>query len=70
MIASPCKDCPDRALNCHSSCGKYKGFQEKNNELLLRKSVENNTNLDLTEHRMLSKRRMRQNRGHFKNTIK
>ena len=22
-IESPCKDCPDRHVGCHSECGKY-----------------------------------------------
>jgi hypothetical protein len=26
MSKSPCKNCPDRALNCHSSCSKYQEF--------------------------------------------
>ena len=29
MINPPCKDCRDREIGCHCSCGKYKGFQEQ-----------------------------------------
>ena len=25
---SPCKDCPDRTLGCHSNCEKYIAFQQ------------------------------------------
>ena len=28
MIA-PCKDCPDRYLNCHDQCEKYKEYKEE-----------------------------------------
>lgn len=27
-IQSPCKDCPDRHVRCHSTCGKYIKFKE------------------------------------------
>ena len=27
MKNAPCKDCPDRYVGCHSSCSKYKEFQ-------------------------------------------
>jgi hypothetical protein len=26
MSRSPCKNCPDRAINCHSGCTKYQEF--------------------------------------------
>ena len=25
--ASPCKDCPDRQVGCHGTCGKYKDYR-------------------------------------------
>ena len=25
---SPCLNCPDRTIGCHSACDKYKQFQE------------------------------------------
>lgn len=31
---APCKDCVDRKLRCHSSCEKYKAFQERNQKRL------------------------------------
>lgn len=31
-VYAPCKDCPDRHINCHSSCEKYGEYQKKNNE--------------------------------------
>lgn len=27
---APCKDCKDRKLGCHSTCEKYKKFDEEN----------------------------------------
>ena len=27
-VKSPCKNCPDRVLGCHSECGRYLAFQE------------------------------------------
>lgn len=29
-VQSPCKDCSDRELGCHSTCKKYMKFQEDN----------------------------------------
>ena len=31
MIA-PCKDCPDRSLGCHASCGKYIAYRKTQDE--------------------------------------
>ncbi len=28
-VPSPCKDCPDRHVNCHSSCEAYAEYQQK-----------------------------------------
>jgi hypothetical protein len=27
---APCFECPDRVVGCHSACGKYKQYDEKN----------------------------------------
>jgi hypothetical protein len=27
-VKSPCKDCPDRVLGCHSECGRYLAYVE------------------------------------------
>ena len=38
MFISPCKDCPDRVLGCHSTCQKYidkKAAYEKEREQLI-----------------------------------
>lgn len=24
----PCKDCPERHINCHATCSRYKAFRE------------------------------------------
>ena len=29
---SPCKDCPDRHMGCHSECEGYKSFEAENEE--------------------------------------
>jgi len=29
MRHAPCKDCPDRKVDCHSECEKYKQFSEE-----------------------------------------
>lgn len=28
-MKAPCKDCPDRQLDCHSKCERYKAYQEE-----------------------------------------
>lgn len=33
MNKSPCKDCPDRHLHCHSECDRYKTFAKEKREL-------------------------------------
>ena len=32
MNGSPCKDCPNRVLGCHSHCEKYQKFHKENVE--------------------------------------
>ena len=29
----PCKDCPDRVPGCHGSCGRYKEWKQRLDEL-------------------------------------
>ena len=29
MIVSPCKDCPERFVGCHSSCERYKQYRSE-----------------------------------------
>lgn len=29
-VQSPCKNCEDRMVGCHSTCEKYKAFQQEN----------------------------------------
>ena len=29
MAKAPCKDCPDRAVGCHSTCTKYQEFRKQ-----------------------------------------
>lgn len=35
---SPCKDCQDRCLNCHSACNQYREFKTKISNLKQEKS--------------------------------
>ena len=40
MITVPCKDCTDRNLGCHSTCGQYIRFkQEKEQEAQTRREI-------------------------------
>lgn len=32
-IQSPCKDCPDRYLGCHSHCEKFKVYEEDKSKM-------------------------------------
>ena len=29
MAKAPCKGCPDRVVNCHSTCTKYQEFRKQ-----------------------------------------
>lgn len=31
-MTAPCKDCPDRSLGCHASCGKYIEYRKTQDE--------------------------------------
>ena len=31
-LSSPCKDCVDRTVRCHSTCDKYKQFADERKE--------------------------------------
>ena len=55
-MRSPCKDCPDRKLGCHSICEKYIEYTKQNEEIRLKKARENNNYNDLLNMRI---RRMR-----------
>ena len=48
MIITPCKDCMERYIGCHSSCEKYiewrKEFDEQKKEILKVRIVENEAN--------------------------
>lgn len=38
-ILSPCKDCTDRVLHCHSSCDKYREYKAKLDQLRSERSA-------------------------------
>lgn len=31
-MTAPCKDCPDRSIGCHASCGKYIAYRKTQDE--------------------------------------
>ena len=41
----PCMNCPDRELNCHGSCEKYKGWRAELNEINRVRAEEQNKKL-------------------------
>ena len=46
----PCaKDCPDRAMTCHSTCKKYLDFVKENEAAKKKKCRENNIDYALAE---------------------
>ena len=57
MILSPCKDCTDRHIGCHSTCEKYIDFRkrcDKEREDRLRNSAMLNTIMYANHRRMCS----------------
>lgn len=47
MLNSPCKDCPDRVLGCHSVCEKYLAFHKERTEYLEYRKKQNQLEDDL-----------------------
>lgn len=41
---APCRNCPDRHVNCHSQCGRYTAFISEVHEVNERKRKELNGN--------------------------
>ena len=39
-MSTPCKDCQDRVLGCHSTCEKYIEFSKNNNKLYEERLIE------------------------------
>lgn len=31
-MTAPCKDCPNRFIGCHASCGKYIAYRKEQDE--------------------------------------
>lgn len=49
IINSPCKDCKNRSIDCHSHCDKYNKYKkdkEKENKLIRDKKMEARRNAD------------------------
>ena len=40
MIASPCKDCPERFIGCHSSCEKYRQYRSELDEIKAKRAAD------------------------------
>ena len=40
MILSPCKDCSDRVVGCHSSCDKYKQYRSELDEFKAKRAAD------------------------------
>ena len=59
MLLSPCKDCTDRTIGCHSSCETYKGFKEKSEAQRQERYERNDKEQAFSDHMQLSKRRMK-----------
>ena len=56
-MISPCKDCQDRKVGCHSVCEKYKAFQESREVALKNKRAYSDANRYMAE--SIAKRRRR-----------
>jgi hypothetical protein len=59
MISSPCKDCPDRLVSCHSNCEDYKEYQAENNRLVQERGERSNVESAFLDHLRLSQKRMK-----------
>lgn len=53
--SSPCKDCPDRQLGCHSLCEKYLAYARERDKINRNRQV----NLGVTETIIKGQTRMR-----------
>lgn len=40
MIVSPCKDCPERFIGCHSSCERYKQYRSELDEFKAKRAAD------------------------------
>lgn len=70
MANAPCKDCSERHIGCHQVCSKYKEYSAKKQEIYKLRYKESVKLCDFAEHMYLSTRRMRNNRGFAKCTMK
>lgn len=43
-MKTPCKDCTQRCLNCHSKCVKYQEFRAELNSINAKRKAENDFN--------------------------
>ena len=58
---SPCFECPDRVVGCHSLCDKYKEYQQANSEYVRKINAQNYNSADsFIIERCLKRRKSRQ----------
>lgn len=45
MIKPPCKDCPDRTVDCHAECEQYAAFDAERKQLQAERILRNDSYL-------------------------
>lgn len=60
--SSPCKDCKDRKLGCHSVCDKYIEYSKQNEKIY----KERRLNQDLISHTFNTSERIRRQEHRFR----
>lgn len=57
MRTNPCKDCHDRYVGCHASCGAYLAWAEQRREINQKMIAENKVIADVKDMHALSVKR-------------
>lgn len=59
MISSPCHNCQDRCLGCHSNCKEYNDYCEENARIhsIINEAKENEARFNDVKKRVLRSRR-------------
>ena len=61
MLNSPCMGCSDRVVFCHSKCGKYQEWKQRQAEIMEQKRIYNMQNTPSTN---TAKRRIKWVKDH------
>lgn len=69
-VQSPCKDCPDRQVGCHSSCEKYKDYKTRHYAEKDRMHLEDVLNKQINELNWGSSQKHEKNKGTLKHGYK